>query len=238
MATTITIQQVVDWARTYTRMVPIVGVGGFSNEPAITIANSVIQDILSGGINPRTGQAYAPFPWKFNRVSATPFDTVENTQEYTLTSVSNIGWLERVQIEEKNSTATPKPIYDIEVAQNLTKTHEKGTPRKVAVDRETSSDTIVRVSPVPGSEVWTVYVDYQAKPVKKTGLGDTWTPIPDELAFLYRQGFLAHALLHADDSRALREYDKFMLLMRKAYGLKDTETDNHGFYPERALLIG
>src|SRR5690242_16020428 len=67
----ITIQQVVSWARTNTKLVPLTGVGGIQDEPSLTYANNVIQ------------QMFAPsFNWKFNRNEMTMFVTVPFKQDY------------------------------------------------------------------------------------------------------------------------------------------------------------
>lgn len=227
MASTITINAVVDWARTQTKMVPIVGVGGFSNEPAMTIANNVIQEML----------AY-PYNWKFNRTSLTAFDSTEGTQEYTSTSVSNFGWLERAYVEMKASTSTPKPIYQLEVVQSLPKVSEKSDPNKLAYDRDSGSDIILRLDYPASSTVWTVYADYQKKAPLKTALGDTWSPFPDELAFVYRQGFLAMAFKHTGDPRFTIEYQQFQVAIAKALGLKDAEQEHAGFFPELPIMRG
>jgi hypothetical protein len=71
MPSTVTIQQTVNFALTHTKLVPLVGVGGFSNEPALTIANDTLQEILS-----------APFNWKFNRKELQMFVTQTNKQDY------------------------------------------------------------------------------------------------------------------------------------------------------------
>lgn len=226
MASTITIQNVVDWARTFTRLVPIVGVGGFSNEPALSIANQVIQEILA-----------PPFNWKWNRVEAAAFDTVDKTQDYTRT-ITDFGWLESCVLEDKDSTQTPKPTREIEVVQMLPKESVVENPVKVAVVSETASNINVRFWPVPGTYLWTAYLIYQAKPPLKTALADTWSPIPDELSYVYKQGFLAWALKHADDARASQEYRIFQDMIRKALRGKDAEQQHEALFPDRPILIG
>lgn len=116
MASTISLQSVIDWSRTYTKLIPIVGVGGFSEEPALTICNNVFQVMFA-----------RPFNWKFNRVELADFDTTDNTQDYAK-DVTNVAWLESCQLEEKASTATVKPIRTIEVVQDLDLTHIRHNP--------------------------------------------------------------------------------------------------------------
>jgi hypothetical protein len=223
----IKLQDTINWVRTFTDLTPIVGVGGFSNEPGLTICNRVLQEMLS-----------FPFPWPFNRKAITSFDTVYKTQEYTLTGVLDVGWLERAQREEKNTTADPKPIFDLDCVRALPKEWLIDNPEKVAKDRELSGNTILRVWPVPGNVVWSIYVDYQVKPPLKTALLDYWSPIPDELAFIYEQGVLAFALKHAKDPRASDEMGLFFALINRGLHIKDAEQQHEGFFPERSIMLG
>jgi len=236
MASTVTLQNVTDWARTYTKLIPIIGVGGFANEPALSICNNVIQAFLT-----------RPYAWPFNRKTlATPIDTVDKQQDYTLTGVADIGWIERGYVEEKAFTGTPKPIKDLEIVRALPKDSVIGArPFKICKDRESGAgnvDTIVRVWPLPGTVIWTVNLDYQIKaPLKTTmtgaGTGD-WSPIPDELTSVIRQGFLAEALKHADDNRAMNELNLFYAMLRNALGFEDVGVSHQGFVPDRALMMG
>ena len=67
----VTVQQVVNYASQHTELMPLIGVGGYSNEPALSIANDVLSELL--------GQ---PFPWKFNRKVAPFFVTQQWKQDY------------------------------------------------------------------------------------------------------------------------------------------------------------
>lgn len=71
MPSTVTIQSTANFAGTHTKLVPLVGVGGFQNEPALTIANDTLQEILS-----------APYNWKFNRKELQMFVTSQYQQDY------------------------------------------------------------------------------------------------------------------------------------------------------------
>lgn len=233
----ISLQEVVNWARTHTKLIPIVGVGGFSNEPALTICNNVIQEMLQGGIGP-DGRPTGPFPWKWNRTEAAPFDTVDGNQDYEINTITDFGWMESCDVEEKNSTATPKPRYQIEVVRDLHLIDGIGNPQKICWLPGFQGAIKFRISPVPGSTIWTVYPVYQRKPPLKTALTDFWNPIPDELAYVYRQGFLALAKKHAHDPEWKAEYQIFQSLIQKALGLADVEQQNEGFYPFRPIMLG
>ena len=233
----ITLQDVVNWARTQIKMIPLVGVGGFTNEPALTLCNMVLQEVLSGGIDP-LGKSVGPFPWKWNRKEATPFDTVEYQQDYS-TTVSDLGWLESCEIEDKNSTAIPKPRQAIDVVRSLPKDSARGGPPQAICWNldNTSGYVIWRVRPTPSGTIYTVYPVYQQKPIIKTALSQNWAPIPDECAYVYRQGLLAMAKKHAGQDWA-SEYQIFQAMIKKALGIADAEQQSQGFVPERSILLG
>lgn len=231
MASTFTVQSVVNWAQTQIRLAPLTGVGGQANEPALTIANDVLQDVFA-----------FPNAWKFNRQSLDSFQTIAYQQEYTAkqsnASVTNIGFLERVTFEDTNNTATPKPVRDGEVVFSIPKESYTDNPFKICVDRETATDSILRVWPVPGTYVWTVYTDFQAKAPILTALTQTFAPWPDELIYVIRSGFLYFAYLHLEDPRAPMQYQIYQANLAKARGIKDAEPQNEGFFPTRSIMWG
>jgi hypothetical protein len=229
MATTKTLQETVDWARTFTKLVPIVGIGGFSNEPALTICNSVIQEILS-----------PPHKWKFNRAELTSFITIDGTQDYPET-VTDMSWLESCVIEDEANTSTSpqlKPTREIEAVQDLPKESIRDNPEKVCILKEATTTTTLRFWKVPATVVWRAYVIYQKKPVIKTALTANWSPIPDDLAWVYQQGFLAMAYKMADDTRAETEYRKFLRDIGRATAKDEAELQHEGFFPGRPIMIG
>ena len=232
MATTKTLQETVDWARTFTKLVPIVGIGGFSNEPALTICNSVIQEILS-----------PPHKWKFNRAELTSFITIDGTQDYAQAATTDMSWLESCVLEDEANTSTSpdlKPTHEIEAVQDLPKESFKDNPEKVCLlsEDEGASTTTLRFWKVPSTTVWRAYVVYQKKAVIKTALTADWSPIPDDLAWVYQQGFLAMAYKMADDTRAETEYRKFLRDIGRATAKDDAELQHEGFFPGRPIMIG
>jgi len=68
---TITVQQVVNYAQQHNELMPLTGVGGVANEPALSIANDTLTMLLSES-----------FPWKFNRGFMPVFVTCPNKQDY------------------------------------------------------------------------------------------------------------------------------------------------------------
>lgn len=234
MASTRTIQDVARWAGTFTKLQPIIGVGGYQAEPALTIGNNVLQEMIT-----------APFNWPFNSVDAPPFLTTyctdnscQNVQDY-LQSITDIQWIESATYTENLSTAQPKPIDIVRVVQNIQKTNLLGPPSKLCKRQETDQGIIIRLWPVPTKITqWQIDFTYQKKAPVKQGIQDTWSPFPDELAFVYNQGFLAMAYKQADDPRWLQEYLKFQALMRQALSIEDMEEEGYGFSPLDSMLLG
>ncbi len=69
--TTITLQNVVNLASTHLELLPLSGVGGYTNEPALSLCNDTLQTLLA-----------APLDWEFNRAEMNMFVTSPNRQDY------------------------------------------------------------------------------------------------------------------------------------------------------------
>ena len=69
----ITLQQVVNLAATHVDLMPLAGVGGYTNEPALSLCNDTLQELLT-----------SPLAWKFNRVEMPPFMTSAGKQDYLI----------------------------------------------------------------------------------------------------------------------------------------------------------
>lgn len=68
---TIKLQNVVNLASQHADLLPLAGVGGYSNEPALSLCNDVLEEALA-----------APTAWKFNRAEMGMFVTYPNRQDY------------------------------------------------------------------------------------------------------------------------------------------------------------
>lgn len=66
-----TIQSVINFAATHIELLPITGVGGFTNEPALSLANDTLGELIAN-----------PMAWKFNRVEMPLFVTTPFQQDY------------------------------------------------------------------------------------------------------------------------------------------------------------
>jgi hypothetical protein len=68
---TITLQTVVNLCRTHADLVPLAGIGGYTDEPALSLCNDTIEEALA-----------SPNSYKFNRAEMPPFVTAVNKQDY------------------------------------------------------------------------------------------------------------------------------------------------------------
>lgn len=121
MNSTITIQNIVDTTSTIGDLTPVFNAGGYSDQPALNIANAVMTEMLS-----------ARFNWKFNRIIVPPFYTISWQQDYASVNLATVGWLEHAVMVDINNTALPKPIYWPECVRDLERTSfQFGRPDKV-----------------------------------------------------------------------------------------------------------
>ncbi len=121
MASTVRLQAVVDFARSYADLTPVLGTTGWASQPALEIANTVLQRFLAEGMN-----------WKFNRAYVPSILTVALQQDY-LTQVTDLGWLEQAwRIDINNSTnngnLAPKPVFTMESVRDLGQISAQASP--------------------------------------------------------------------------------------------------------------
>lgn len=290
MPSTITLRDIADWARANAELVPMLGTSGWAEEPALSIANQVIAELL----------ASENFPWKWNRALIPTFQTVQWQQDYS-TNITDLGWLEKAIRTETNNTEPVKPIFELQAVRDLPPSSRKGWPERIcwipnalalcgtwaaataftvgqqirdgngniqacsgagttgasqpAWSTSPGSTTIdgsvqwkslnpdgvtLRIYPIPveSSQPFTINGIYQKKAAARTTLSQTWEPMPDELAFVYRQGFLAMCYRHANkEQQFAREYSLFQALVKQAAGSADIEPDAYGFVPDSSEVL-
>lgn len=108
MASTITLQSVVDYARTFAELTPVLAVGGQSQQPALSIA----QDVMGKMLGPT-------MPWKWNRILVPPFYTNAWQQDYGVPGISNLKWIENATWVDVNNTSTVKPVAALEAVRDI-----------------------------------------------------------------------------------------------------------------------
>jgi hypothetical protein len=82
-----------------------------------------------------------------------------------------------------------------------------------------------------GSNVFQILPNYQNKPPVITTLKQNISPIPDDLAYLVKQGFLAFCYKQVDSAKFQQELAQWMLDIREAMGASDREDQEFGFSP-------
>lgn len=116
MASTVTLQSIIDYLRSYEELRPVLDASGFTEEPALSIANDIMQRFLAQGMD-----------WKFNRANVAPFLTVPLQQDY-VSSVTNLSWLEQGWRLDINNNAIPKPFFTMESVRDLGQTSYQANP--------------------------------------------------------------------------------------------------------------
>lgn len=206
MISAYTLQQSVNWASQFVGLQPLVGVGGFANEPALTIANTVAQ-IITG----------APLKWRWNRQDLTA-TTAANNSMATLSVLSpGLAFIERAYLSS--------PAIELEIKQVLPTTEAPGRPSMVSPQLESTSNANITLifAPIP-DQVYTVNVIGQSAAPLFTALTQTWSPIPDYLGHIYNTGFLAFAMLYAQHPGFQLMFMRFLSsLVGASEGLTDQE---------------
>lgn len=337
-SSSITLQQVVNYARSFAEVNPILPAGGYSYEPALTFANDVLQKILSQGLNWRWNASYVPL-----------FLTNPLQQDY-ISNLTDIGWMTSgFRIDINNNTnannQAPKPLFLMETNRDMGITPYQGNPSLVCfipnnqanfgtwaantvyncgygtsgatatpiaqiVDENGNMlflDTsimqltpnvvgyqgtniplpvpnpynntganfgtsgvvapvlppgsppgitvqdgdltwtvanpngyCIRFNPIPaiGGFVWLMWIVYQRRaPLFKT-LQDTISPVPDDLAYLFREGFLAKCLQHANSPRAEQQLRLWHEQIETAIRAGEREEQAFGIYPDTGMSGG
>lgn len=337
MSSTITLQQVVNLAATHLDLIPLAGVGGYQNEPALSLCNDVLQAILAPPIDRGSGRPLV-LDWKWNRAEMNMFVTAPNRQDYlfagatfftlgsvpqgagidlssnnalsisgttvtiktleqyngsvgdvcyiygtgsnydstftqngvtstwggctyTITAINGLtitatvsggtpigtsgaagindyGWLSGGTMVNLSTNTAILPTRTLNAVRDLQPYSSAATPTEVAIVLDKGTGVIkIRMRPVPGTgQIWGVSLVYQKKPPIKTALTQTWTPVPDELGYVIRQGFLSVGYNYINSPKAALEDQKFELKLRRALGGDDRETSDVGLVPAEGLV--
>jgi hypothetical protein len=181
MASTLTLQNTMTWASTLLKNQQFI----VSNmEPALTIANIILQRILG-----------PPFRWRFNRGNLTIAVSTLGGTDYSM-SLPFFG-----RVEENWITDVSGNIYELGGAVSLPKVSAQSRPLKIAPQYDDNNGNITfRLQYVP-DQSYTVSIDYQQKPQLMTSPGSPWGVVPDEFSYIFNLGFLMWAGSLVNDPR-------------------------------------
>jgi hypothetical protein len=154
----------------------------------------------------------------------------------------NVNWVSSGYLQDYMNTATVKPIYQIEVTSSLQLESIIQPPMKICVQieqvRNFITTLLVRVWPLPSSQIWNAIMFYQGKPPIKRNVQDTWSPWPDELGYILRSGMSAVALDWYEDPRAPMAEQKWMRDLAAGLDIKDQEARSDAFGPSEPIMRG
>ena len=105
---------------------PGLATGGFSDQPALNICNTILRAMVSGGPN---GQ---PFNFKWNRFNISPFFAVSWQQDYFIPGLVQLERLEGCWAIQFTNASQPKIKIPIEIRKDLLVTNwQTGGPCKM-----------------------------------------------------------------------------------------------------------
>jgi hypothetical protein len=79
------------------------------------------------------------------------------------------------------------------------------------------------------------WIAYQRRPPRFTTLQQTLSPIPDELAYLFREGFLAKCLQHANSPRAVQQNQMWHEQIEQAIRAGEREEQAWSIVPDTGM---
>jgi len=123
VSSTLTGQQLLDYARLFPWTTPAIGVAGYSDEPTVSFLDDIVKKIMAKAN-----------PWKWNAVPAASFLTQPYQQDYpTSISQNAMGWLANCTMIDINNTTSQPPIQPpVQAVQNLLPSSTCGAPTKIA----------------------------------------------------------------------------------------------------------
>ncbi len=154
----------------------------------------------------------------------------------------NVNWVSSMYIQDYFNSATVKPLYQIEVVSSLQLESVIQNPYRACVQLEQTRNNIttllMRVYPLPSSQIWNVITFFQGKAPIKTAVLDTWSPWPDELGYVLRSGMAAASYEWFEDPRAPMASQKFMMDIGSSLDSKGQEGRSDGFVPDQPMMRG
>jgi hypothetical protein len=178
--------------------------------------------------------------WTITAVSSTSFQFTHTSSGLAASGapgITDFGWLESGSVKYIQDNAQPQRIQYATVVRTLPLYSGPDIPNKFAVMKDFGTGVLkIRCYPLPTNYIVGVNLDYQQKVSLITDITQTWAPIPDELAVVYSQGFLANAFRFVDKATYQQEYQKFQLLLQKAKAEQDFEQSSTGVSPSISIF--
>lgn len=205
-----TLQQSINWARTFIQYGPLTA--GINNEPAISIANTVQNTICN-----------APLTWGWNRAEYFGLTLTTAVQDYTVL-LTDFSFLERVSLRTADTLFAYelKDVYNSDVLG--VSVSPPSQPKSVAVKFVTYGTSLaLRFLGLPDQN-YTATLTYQKLITPITTLGQAWG-IPDQYLDIYNNLFLAEAFQAFDEDQQAAKYRMrgIAALLAKSEGLSELQ---------------
>jgi hypothetical protein len=96
--------------------------------------------------------------------------------------------------------------------------------------------------PAAAGVVWQIMIRAQYKPVRFTSLAQTLSPLPDDFAEYFKQGFRAYCYQRSPEESVRKKFQPEYMLWQKeildAEGQADREPESYGAYPSSSIQDG
>lgn len=198
MASTITIQNTVNWEKTFLEQQPFL-VNGL--EPAVSSAQLVLQTILA-----------PPFCWPWNRGIV---NYTSGAQDYTVANLHEFGFLEGGNVQPVSGGGRSMAIA-VKQFLEIDTNSARATHASAFIDDGAGNITF-RLMPAP-DQSYVVTLPYQKKCPRIYCLAQTWAPVPDEKQYLCQWGHLALMSLIGNDARFNEYNTKFITAILSSHG--------------------
>lgn len=198
MASTITIQDTMNWEKAFLETQPTEVMG---MEPALSSAQLVLQTMLA-----------PPFAWPWNRGTVA---YTSGNQDNTVAGLNNFGYLEGGSVQ--NAT-NPLQSFAIQVKHFLEQDQSAGRPLYVGAFIDDGAGNITFRSMPQPDKTYNYVLPFQKKAPRIYSVGQTWTPVPDDLNHICQWGHLSLMSLIGYDARFNEYNQKFITALLATHG--------------------
>ncbi len=133
----------------------------------------------------------------------------------------NFGWIENVSVQDPVSAKWIQISNKVDLALDAAQSR----PQNISAEIIGTLGVLFRLMPLP-DKAYPVAITLQQSAQLITSLNATWSPIPDDLGYVYNTGLLAWIYEFADDPRSSPKRQEFIArLLGAAEGLTATEVD-------------
>lgn len=182
-------------------------------------SNGNTQKVTTGGT---TGSSIPSFNGTLNGTTTDNTVTWTNVGSVPNASASyNFGWMENASVKDPTTSKWVQISNKVDLALDTASSR----PGNISAELIGSLGIVFRLMPVP-DKAYTVAITMQQNAQLISSLNQTWSPLPDDLGYVYQMGLLSFAYEFSDDPRWAPARQRFIAsLLGAAEGLTATEID-------------